>query len=319
MKKSIFVFAVALLSYSSKVDAVQVQAVESISFSVADLDRSLDFYTHVLNFKKVTEFEMAGDDAERLFGIFGMRVRVARLQLGDDTIELREFLAPEGQLYPSDTRSNDLWVQNIAIAVSDIDSAYYSLRKNKVHHISPNPQQIPSEDKAITGQKLFYFRDPDGHRLELTQIVTGKENSKYLRSSNDIFLGIDHTTILVSSTAASLNYYRDTLGFKVTGERDRAGIETERLENIYGAHVHITEIQVSSGPAIHLLEYVTPVDGRPVPKNIRPNDLASTETLLVVDNLPSSHPISTSEKTVRFPNGLLTHDPDKHAILLMSK
>src|SRR5689334_6547745 len=88
-----------------------VQTVDSIGITVNDLDRAVDFYTQVLTFEKVAEREVAGDPYEHLYGVFGMRLRVARLRLGDESIELMQFVAPRGRPMPADSRSNDHWFQ----------------------------------------------------------------------------------------------------------------------------------------------------------------------------------------------------------------
>src|SRR5437016_14628198 len=74
-----------------------VTAVDSIGLTVSDLDRSVDFYTNVLTFQKVSEFEADGTEFEHLQGVFGVRLRRARLRLGDEFIELTEYLAPKGR------------------------------------------------------------------------------------------------------------------------------------------------------------------------------------------------------------------------------
>jgi len=73
------------------------------------MDRSLDFYSRVLTFEKVSDTELAGNDVEHLFGVFGARVRVVRMKLGDEYVELVQFLSPRGRSIPVDSRSNDLW------------------------------------------------------------------------------------------------------------------------------------------------------------------------------------------------------------------
>src|SRR5690349_6344980 len=73
-----------------------VQAVDAIGLTVSDLDRSVEFFSKVLSFRKVAEVELAGSDYESLYGVFGLRVRVARMKLGDEAIELTEYLAPRG-------------------------------------------------------------------------------------------------------------------------------------------------------------------------------------------------------------------------------
>ena len=59
-----------------------VSGVASVGMTVEDLDRSVEFYSRVLSFIKIRELEVAGDSWEHLEGVFGLRIRVARLQLG---------------------------------------------------------------------------------------------------------------------------------------------------------------------------------------------------------------------------------------------
>ena len=119
-----------------------VTAVDSIGLTVSDLDRSVEFYSKVLSFEKVSETEVDGPEYEHLEGVFGLRMRTARMRLGDEFIELTEFLAPRGRPAPADTRANDRWFQHIAIITSDMDRAYKRLRENKVQHASSGPQRL---------------------------------------------------------------------------------------------------------------------------------------------------------------------------------
>src|SRR5687768_621039 len=102
----------------------QITKVDAISITVKDMDRSLKFYTEVLGFKKVSYTEVAGEEYEKLQGIFGLRTRIARLQLGEEFIELTDYLTSGGRSIPEDQKSNDLFFQHIAIVVSDMDKAY---------------------------------------------------------------------------------------------------------------------------------------------------------------------------------------------------
>ena len=118
-----------------------VTAVGPIGIAVSDVDRSVDFYTRVLHFTKISDDEIAGENVEHVKGVFGSRIRVVRLQLGEEQIELSEFLAPQGRPIPLDSRSNDRWFQHIAIIVSDMDRAYRALRERRVEHASTGPQR----------------------------------------------------------------------------------------------------------------------------------------------------------------------------------
>src|SRR6516165_1042393 len=111
---------VSLLSVAEKPRAVPiVEQVGAIGMTVSDMDTSVEFYAKVLSFEKVSDVELTGEDYERLQGVFGLRMRVVRMRLGDEFIDLTEYLAPKGRPVPVDSRSNDRWFQHIAIIVSD--------------------------------------------------------------------------------------------------------------------------------------------------------------------------------------------------------
>jgi catechol 2,3-dioxygenase-like lactoylglutathione lyase family enzyme len=246
--------------------------------TVSDLDRAVDFYTNVLTFRKVSENEVAGAEYERLQGVFGLRMRIARLKLGGETLELTQYLAPEGRPIPPDMRSNDRSFQHIAIIVSDMDRANKHLRERKVRHASTGPQRLPDWNKNTGGIEAFYFKDPDGHVLEVLHFPEGKGNPKWHVPTDRLFLGIDHTAIVVSDTEASLRFYRDTLGLTVAGESENYGVEQEHLNNVFGARLRITSLHASAGPSIEFLEYLAPRDGRPAPTDTKANDLFHWQT-----------------------------------------
>src|SRR6266849_2409245 len=89
-----------------------VERVGAVGMTVSDMDRSVDFYSKVLSFEKTSDVEVTGEDYERLEGVFGLRMRVVRLRLGEEFIELTEYLAPKGRPFPVDSRSNDRWFQH---------------------------------------------------------------------------------------------------------------------------------------------------------------------------------------------------------------
>src|SRR5262245_50060290 len=123
---------------------LRVDAVDSIGMTVENMDRAVDFYTRVLTFEKIADVEVAGRDYELLAGVFGARARIVRLRLGDETIELTEYLAPKGRPMPLDIRPNDRAFQHAAIIVSDMAAAYARLRQFNVEHASTGPQKLPA-------------------------------------------------------------------------------------------------------------------------------------------------------------------------------
>jgi len=221
----------------------KVEQVAAVGMTVSDMDTSVAFYSKILSFEKVSDVELTGEDYERLQGVFGLRIRVVRMRLGSEFIELTEYLAPKGRPVPVDSRSNDQWFQHIAIITSDMDKAYAWLRQNKVEHASTGPQVLPDWNKNAAGIKAFYFKDPDKHALEILQFPKGKGNAKWHQAGTKLFLGIDHTAIVVSNTQASLKFYRDVLGLSIAGMSENSGTEQEHLNNVFGARLRITSLR----------------------------------------------------------------------------
>ena len=124
-----------------------ITAIKFVGMTVSDMERSLDFYTTVLFFNKISDREDAGIECDRFYGLSDVRVRIAKLQLGDETIELTEFLNPKGRPIPTDSRSNDLWFQHIAIAVQNIEQVYAHLTFLSISNfaLSPNFTRMESD------------------------------------------------------------------------------------------------------------------------------------------------------------------------------
>jgi catechol 2,3-dioxygenase-like lactoylglutathione lyase family enzyme len=309
-----------------------VTAVESVGFTVSDADRAVGFFTDVLEFEKISDIEVQGAEYEHLQGVFGLRMRVVRLRLGHETIELTEYLTPEGRPYPAGTRSNDRWFQHIAIVVRNMDAAYQRLRRHHVRHASTGPQRLPDWNTAAGGIEAFYFRDPDGHFLELISFPPGKGDPRWSEPGDDLFLGIDHTAIVVADTERSLEVYGNVLGLKVAGHSENYGIEQERLNNVFGARLRITGLRAAGGPGIEFLEYLAPRDGRAAPDDVMANDLVHWQTHLAVTDADraaasvdgrelrwvSPGAVSLADPVLGFDRGMLVRDPDGHGLLLVA-
>jgi catechol 2,3-dioxygenase-like lactoylglutathione lyase family enzyme len=307
------------------------EAVPAVGLTVSDMERSLAFYTDVLPFRVESDTEVAGRPWEELTGLFGARLRRVRLRLGGERLELTEYLAAAlpGRPAPADSRSNDRWFQHVAIIVSDMDSAYALLRAHRVRSASTAPQLLPKSIPGAAGIRAFYFKDPDGHPLEILQFPPDKGDPKW-HQLHGLFLGIDHTAIVVANTDRSLAFYRDLLGFRVAGESRNSGSEQEHLNNVEGASLRITALRTAAGPGVELLEYLTPVDGRSMPADERPDDLVHWQTTLQVRDLAAtaarldsagveriSRRESSEARNSGAPLGVLVRDPDGHPVQLI--
>src|SRR5439155_2270833 len=177
----------ALLIATGLAQSPQV-VVESVGMTVSDMDCAVAFYL-ALAFQKVSDVEVLGEPYEHLEGVFGARMRIVRVQLGNEYLDLTQYLAPTGRPIPADSRSNDLWFQHAAIVVHDMDQAFEKLRALKVQFVSTGPQTLPPSIKAAAGIKAFYFRDPDQHNLEIIYFPPGKGDPDWQEKTDKLFLG----------------------------------------------------------------------------------------------------------------------------------
>jgi len=306
------------------------RSVDAIGMTVSDMDRSIAFFSNVLTFTVVSDDEVAGSEFERLSGVSGLRARAVRMKLGAEQIELTEYFAPRGRPIPVDSRSNDRWFQHVAIIVSDMDRAYARLRAHRVEHASPEPQRLPDWNPAAGGIRAFYFKDPDGHPLEVLQFPAGKGDPRWHAPSDQLFLGIDHTAIVVEDTARSLAFYRDLLGLTVAGESVNFGPEQERLNNVSGARLRITGLTTGNGPGIEFLEYLSPRNGRAA-VGIQSNDMAHWETTVKTTDIGDAFerlmagrvffvsPSVAAPRARHYSKGVLIKDPDGHAVKVIER
>lgn len=262
-----------------------------ISRVVSDLGRAEEFYAR-LGFTRTNATEQP--ETPDLLGIIDMRQVV--LRLGAEEIALVQC-NPPGPAYPQDSRSNDLWFQHLAIVVSDIDAAVHAL--GPVTPISVGgSQRLPPRNGSVTALK---FRDPDGHPLELIYFPPGQGRPVWQQGRAEVFLGIDHSALAISSGRRSLSFYR-RLGFRVATRSFNHGPAQSRLDGLPDAAVHVTGLRIpgAAGAGLELLRYMPP--GRPRPPGATNAMLTDWVTVSV--------------------SGLLSRvvaDPDGHLLLLQGQ
>jgi catechol 2,3-dioxygenase-like lactoylglutathione lyase family enzyme len=329
MKRSIYLL-ILFLSAPALASAPLVTAVEEVAVTVSDADRSLAFYRDVLGCVVDRDGEVASTEYERLEGVFGARLRVVKMHLGEEKLALLEWVAPRGRPIPADQRSQDGGFQHLAVVVSDMEAGYRWLREHKVRSVSTGPQTLPAWNVPAAGIKAFYFSDPDDHTLEIIWFPPGKGDPRWQRRTA-LFQGIDHTAIGVADTEASLRLYGDRLGLRPVGHSENYGTEQEHLNNVFGARLRITTLRAAHGPGIELLQYLSPRDGRPVPADLRANDLLHWQTRLRVRDVAGALNGAAQAQARQVSPGVVTlgegpfgkgpaalvRDPDGHALLLV--
>lgn len=152
--------------------AAMIRGIDHINIVVADLARSVKFYTEVLGFRKTHDVVMEGDWIEAIIGLRGVQGLVAFVEPpgGGVRIELLEYRAPPGVALPENSRASTRGLRHFAFRVDDIARMAARLRAAGVTLFS-DPVRVPAGVvKFAAGDKsLLYFLDPDGVILELCE------------------------------------------------------------------------------------------------------------------------------------------------------
>ena len=315
-----------------------VERLEMIGFTVADVDRATTFFTKVLPFEKMSDFRVAGSEYDRMEGVFNANMRIVHLKLGEQIVELTQYISPPtGRPIPVPSYSNDGWFQHMAIVVRDMDAAYKILQENNVQQISAHPITIPESNPGAAGIKAVKFHDPEGHALELIYFPPGKGDPSWHKATSQLFLGLDHTAMTVDSTDKSVAFYRDLLGLDVGGVTFNTGATQEVLDDLFNDTCLVTPmVPISPPPHIEFLDYKTPPGGRPMPVDTKANDLWHWQTTLVTRDIQAATDrlrkagaqfitpdvVSIPQETqaeLGFKKALMVRDPNGHAIRLIEE
>jgi uncharacterized protein GlcG (DUF336 family)/catechol 2,3-dioxygenase-like lactoylglutathione lyase family enzyme len=270
---------------------------EAVSFSCSDADACATFFCGQLGFRRLDAID-PGPEYAALVGLPGARLRLVRLALGQEHLELLEVrqLAPgqrPGRPFPSDARSNDLWFQHICIVVRDLEQASAGVRQaiadGAIAPISSAPQRLPEWNTAAAGIEAFKFHTPEGHCLELLAFPPGKGDARWHGDpAAGVVLGIDHSAIGISDSARSCRFYDELLGLRLGGDGVNHGPEQDHLDGLSETLVRITGHRCPSGAGIECLDYRSPAGGRPLPSDLGPQDRAHGQLRLLVGRAPEA-------------------------------
>ncbi|MCL2730297.1 MAG: VOC family protein [Actinomycetia bacterium] len=141
------------------------------SFTVADIERSVDFYTRLLGFDHIHSQEQRGGYTSRLVGYPDAHLRIAQLAvpgrapgLSTHDLELVQYVSPAGTRQDPEIRHPG--AAHLALTVDDIHELYERLTAAGVRFYSP-PNAITAG--VNEGGWTCYFEDPDRIVLELVQ------------------------------------------------------------------------------------------------------------------------------------------------------
>ena len=141
------------------------------SFTVSDLQQSVDWYTNVLGLELVHRQVQDNPYTRTLVGVPDAILEIAQFKipgvspgLSTHMLELVEYKHPKGEHPPLPTYN--VGVGHVALLVTDIQSEYERLQQGGV--VFRNPPVAITEG-ANRGGYACYFQDPDGITLEMLE------------------------------------------------------------------------------------------------------------------------------------------------------
>jgi catechol 2,3-dioxygenase-like lactoylglutathione lyase family enzyme len=135
------------------------------SFTVANLDRSLEFFRDLLGLEVLYTREIKDDYFGLIVGLPGCVVKAALLRLPQGHhVELFEYLEPRGQSFCP--RPCDPGSVHLSLVVKDLPRLYAKLVDRGIAFVS---EPVPISGGPNRGGYGVYLRDPNGILIELFQ------------------------------------------------------------------------------------------------------------------------------------------------------
>ena len=131
------------------------------SFTVADLDRTVRFWTEALGFRAASVSERTGDWQGRLTCVPGARLRIAQLYGYGHHMEFIQYL--DGAASGARIEPNRPGAAHVCLEVTDIGMVGQLLEAGA----TAQGEIIEITSGPVGGGKAAYIRDPGGLLIEL--------------------------------------------------------------------------------------------------------------------------------------------------------
>lgn len=138
------------------------------SFTVADMDKSVAFWTRMLGFKEASVSPRQGSWQEDVTGIAGASLMVAHLYGHGHHIEFIQYV--NGAIEGAPPQPAQTAAAHVCLEVDDIQKTWSDLMaagatsQGKIADVSAGP---------VTGCLAGYIRDPNGIIIELLEMKPG--------------------------------------------------------------------------------------------------------------------------------------------------
>lgn len=153
-------------------ESIRLENFSHICIGVADMAKSMEFYTRVLGMDVVFDVELEGAGLEAVTGRVGDKGRMVGGLIAGTMVELLAL----GEI-PGVPEGPHLGYTNMSLRVRDVDAAYQQLGNfGDVHRERP---------VDIGGLRMMFLFDPDGTPIELIELPGGAESTVQLWRPQD--------------------------------------------------------------------------------------------------------------------------------------
>ncbi len=139
-----------------------------VGLVVADVEKSVKFYTQALGFEEIAGFTVSADFAKNV-GLTSAQLDVHVLVLGKGEtatkLKLMQLKGVDAKHGDNEFIHSHLGFRYLTIYVSDTTAAVARLEKAGIKPVAKTPAEIPKE--IAPGAWLTIVRDPDGNMIEL--------------------------------------------------------------------------------------------------------------------------------------------------------
>ena len=141
-----------------------ILGVDHVALSVADMERSIRFYTGLFGF--AVRRRLPADPAlplDKVIGVAGAAADIAHLYLDEFMLELFRYRVPEGRAEAAERSQADHGYIHFGLRITDIQGETARLRAAGVQFLGDPVEFRP-------GAWVVYFRGPDGEVVELREV-----------------------------------------------------------------------------------------------------------------------------------------------------
>ena len=141
-----------------------ITAMNHVSFTVSNLEQSVDFYKNVLNFTCVSLAERSREFSSAVTGIDGAAMKIAYMNGPGCTIELIQYTSGTGERL--NTKTSNIGSAHVCFNIADYDEW---LERMKHYNVKFRGELCIVPAGPNKGKRVCYMTDNDGNNLEFIE------------------------------------------------------------------------------------------------------------------------------------------------------